>query len=174
MFKKTVFTKSFLRTKENNKLRLLTIFAWNIIRRGTGLFLICALVAFLTAKTYFNLGVNFKNQLLSSKDVETSIFERQNLEFKFIFFSEKLRFRVENLSIKEYLALFLTVSFLVKSFLALVHFFVMNYCYSLMALKLKKDLFRQFVRANFAQGALVSSQLITQFANDLDMIAEHI
>ncbi|CAG8710645.1 12602_t:CDS:2, partial [Racocetra fulgida] len=40
--------------------------------------------------------------------------------------------------------------------------------------KVIEYLFRHFIRANFPQGAMVGANLITQFANDLDAIADHI
>jgi len=47
----------------------------------------------------------------------------------------------------------------------------MNYAYDSVERDLKKDLFRHFIRAKYANSAEVSRNLITQFADDLDEIA---
>ncbi|CAG8646629.1 34919_t:CDS:1, partial [Racocetra persica] len=60
------------------------------------------------------------------------------------------------------------------SSLSSLHYFLMYYCYDGIERDLKKDLFRQFLRANYPQGSVVAPGLITQFSKDLDTIAEHI
>src|SRR5437764_3178208 len=47
----------------------------------------------------------------------------------------------------------------------------MNYAYDSVERDLKKDLFRHFIRAKYANSSEVSRNLITQFADDLDEIA---
>jgi ABC-type multidrug transport system fused ATPase/permease subunit len=47
----------------------------------------------------------------------------------------------------------------------------MNYTYDRLEQDLKKDLFRQFIRAKYANSVEVSRNLITQFASDLDEIS---
>ncbi|MEG7979105.1 MAG: hypothetical protein NY202_04355 [Mollicutes bacterium UO1] len=47
----------------------------------------------------------------------------------------------------------------------------MNYGYDRIEQDLKKDLFRHFIRAKYANSVEVSRNLITQFASDLDEIA---
>ncbi|CAG8466280.1 11807_t:CDS:2 [Gigaspora margarita] len=50
----------------------------------------------------------------------------------------------------------------------------MNYAYDKVEKDLKKDLFRHFIRAKYANSVEVSRNLITQFADDLDEIAHDI
>jgi hypothetical protein len=47
----------------------------------------------------------------------------------------------------------------------------MAYGYDSIERDLKKDLFRHFIRAKYANSSEVSRNLITQFADDLDEIA---
>jgi hypothetical protein len=47
----------------------------------------------------------------------------------------------------------------------------MSYAYDSIEKDLKKDLFRQLVRAKYTNSAEISRNLITQFADDLDEIA---
>jgi hypothetical protein len=49
---------------------------------------------------------------------------------------------------------------------------VLIYSYDKIEQDLKKDLFNHFISAPYPQGSKVSSALITQFANDLDTIAD--
>src|SRR5438128_7012387 len=47
----------------------------------------------------------------------------------------------------------------------------MAYAYDSVERDLKKDLFRRFIRAKYANSAEISRNLITQFADDLDEIS---
>src|SRR5215212_1647064 len=47
----------------------------------------------------------------------------------------------------------------------------MSYAYDSIEQDLKKDLFRHFIRAKYANSVEISRNLITQFADDLDEIA---
>jgi len=49
---------------------------------------------------------------------------------------------------------------------------VLIYSYDKIEQDLKKDLFNHFISAPYPQGSKVSSALFTQFANDLDTIAD--
>jgi len=56
----------------------------------------------------------------------------------------------------------------------LLHFYLNSYAYDSIERDLKKDLFRQFMRARYPNSSEVSRNLITQFAGDLDDIANSI
>ena len=64
----------------------------------------------------------------------------------------------------------LVLIFGVKSIFSLLHFYLNSYAYDSIERDLKKDLFRQFVRAKYHNASEVSPNLITQFASDLDII----
>lgn len=68
----------------------------------------------------------------------------------------------------------LILIFLVKSVFSFLHLYVNNYAYDSIEKDLKKDLFRQFIHAKYANSSEVSHNLITQFAGDLDVIGEGI
>ena len=57
----TVFSKSVLKTKKESKIKLLFRFTTNIIKKNLGLFLVCSLLAIVTAIINFNIGICFKN-----------------------------------------------------------------------------------------------------------------
>ncbi|CAG8455433.1 12951_t:CDS:2 [Ambispora gerdemannii] len=62
-------------------------------------------------------------------------------------------------------------NFFVKAFFSILHYYLMSYAYDSVERDLKKDLFRHFIRAKYANSSEVSRNLITQFADDLDEIA---
>jgi hypothetical protein len=64
---KTVFSKSVLKTKKNNKIKLLFCILGRIIKNNTKLFFFCSLLAVITAVINFNIGVNMRNALFSKE-----------------------------------------------------------------------------------------------------------
>ncbi|MCE8164011.1 MAG: ABC transporter ATP-binding protein [Candidatus Moeniiplasma glomeromycotorum] len=68
----------------------------------------------------------------------------------------------------------LILIFLVKSVFSLLNFYLNSYAFDSIERDLKKDLFRQFIRAKYPNSSEVSRNLITQFAGDLDSIANNI
>jgi ABC-type multidrug transport system fused ATPase/permease subunit len=148
----------------------------SIIRNNPIYFLFCSLFAIIVALINFNLGICLKNQFVTGKTTSsgTNIFTRQDYVFEFIFAPGGLRITRPDLSIWGFIAHIFPLYLFAKSSLSTIHYFLMHYCYDGIERDLKKDLFRQFIRANYPQGSVVVPSLITQFAQDLDTIAEHI
>ncbi|MCE8167080.1 MAG: ABC transporter ATP-binding protein [Candidatus Moeniiplasma glomeromycotorum] len=102
-------------------------------------------------------------------------------EFEFRFFKWRL-FRNENLGLWKdqnsrpfgFIPRVLILIFLVKSAFSLLHFYLNSYAYDSIERDLKKDLFCQFIWAKYPNSSQVSRNLITQFASDLDVIANGI
>ena len=67
MSSSTVFSKSFLKTKKENKFQLLFRFARKIISNNLRLFLACSLLAVITAIINFNIGIAFKDAFFTDE-----------------------------------------------------------------------------------------------------------
>lgn len=79
----TVFSKSVLKTKKKNKLKLLFLFSGRIIRNNPKLFFFCSLLAVITAIINFNIGVSFKDAFLTDeKTLSAQTIEIINQEVK--------------------------------------------------------------------------------------------
>src|SRR5438876_293472 len=73
MFPTTVFTKSVLKTKKKNKIKLLFLALGRVIKNNPLLFFFCALLAVITALINFNIGVNLKNFLMTREKTLTTV-----------------------------------------------------------------------------------------------------
>jgi ABC-type multidrug transport system fused ATPase/permease subunit len=102
-----------------------------------------------------------------------TVFTDDNFEFEFNFFGHYL-FKRDDLSIWWFTICSLVLILLVKSLFSLLHYYWMAYAYESVEKDLKKDLFRHLVRAKYRNSSEVSRNLITQFADDLDEIADSI
>lgn len=72
----SVFSKSILKTKKKNKLKLLFLFTKRIIQNNRKLFFFCSLLAVITAIINFNIGVSFKNAFfVDEKTLSNEIIE---------------------------------------------------------------------------------------------------
>ena len=72
----SVFSKSILKTKKKNKLKLLFLFTQRIIKNNPKLFFVCSLLAVITAIINFNIGVSFKNAFfVDEKTLSNEIIE---------------------------------------------------------------------------------------------------
>ena len=67
MSSSTVFTKSVLKTKKPNKIKLLFLVLGRVIKNNPLLFFFCSLLAVITALVNFNVGTNLVN-ILTSKE----------------------------------------------------------------------------------------------------------
>ncbi|WNE40565.1 MAG: Vitamin B12 import ATP-binding protein BtuD [Mycoplasmataceae bacterium] len=239
----TVFNKSVLETKKENKIKLLFLALGRIIRNNPLLFFFCSLLAIITALVNFNIGLNFRNLITSAikektlseqivekiekeegdkitegkireiietnfneKDkqqkevkekIEEKIKDKQTLtkkeikkeiekirvgertvfndkfQFEFNFFGYYL-FKSDKLDIYQFIACSLILVLVVKSTFSLLHYYWMQYAYESVEKELKKDLFQHLVRAKYRNSSEISRSLITQFADDLDEIADNI
>ncbi|MCE8163629.1 MAG: ATP-binding cassette domain-containing protein [Candidatus Moeniiplasma glomeromycotorum] len=238
----TVFTKSVLKTKKKNKIKLLFLALGKVIKNNPFLFFFCSLLAVITALINFNIGINVKNFLLTRektlttatiKEIENeggkekkeidrkkireilkreaneneerqkklkaeiekkikgegslkkkeakkiieeaslegrTVFNQSDFEFEFNFFGWRL-FRHDDLGIWGFIIYSLILILVVKACFSILHYYWMAYAYDSVERDLKKDLFRHFIRAKYANSTEVSRNLITQFADDLDEIS---
>ncbi|RHZ35190.1 hypothetical protein [endosymbiont GvMRE of Glomus versiforme] len=63
----TIFTKPVLKTKKQNKIKLLFLVLGKVIKNNPLLFFFCSLLAIITAVVNFNIGVNIKHALFSKE-----------------------------------------------------------------------------------------------------------
>ncbi|KLL02580.1 MAG: ABC transporter ATP-binding protein [Mycoplasmataceae bacterium RC_NB112A] len=260
----TVFSKSVLKTKKKNKVKILFLVLGRVIKNNPKLFFLCVLLGIFVAIINYNIGVVFKNAfMVQEKELTVAVNEKideekgennqpveyiskqrireitkeeyqkviqrnqksradieevksniekaekfagtdlipkkeakeiiekkgtigrkvwdKDYEFEFRFFKWKL-FKNKELGLWKdqesrpfgFIPRILILVFLVKSTFSFLHFYLNNYAYDSIERDLKKDLFRQFIWAKYSNSSLVSRNLITQFAGDLDVIANGI
>ena len=170
MPKATVFTKKVLQTNKKSRLKILFRVLERIIKNNPKLFFFCVLLAITTAVINFNIFVNFRNAI-QKEDI--NIFDKKNFNFVFKFFGGEF-FANNNLNIWGLIFRLLLLIFVAKSFFSLIHYYWNAYAYDLVEKELKKDLFRHFIRAQYANSAEVSRNLVAHFAGDLDSITRNI
>jgi ABC-type multidrug transport system fused ATPase/permease subunit len=171
----TNFTDLFIKVKKKNRAKLLFTFLRQVVVNNSRLFFFCTLLAVFTSIVNYNIGLNLRENFFPPSENENSgvnIFQKKNFQIIFTFF--KLTYSGPKLGIRSFALSFFIFILVVKCFSSLLHYYSMHYAYALIEKDLKNDLFRHFVRAKYSQGLKVAPELISQFASDLDMIAENI
>lgn len=113
-----------------------------------------------------------KDELEKIRIGEKNVFN-DKFEFEFNFFGYNL-FKENKLSIKWFIICSLVIILLIKSLFSILHWYWMSYAYESVEKELKKDLFQQLIQAKYRNSSEISRSLITQFADDLDEIADNI
>ncbi|WNE40306.1 MAG: Vitamin B12 import ATP-binding protein BtuD [Mycoplasmataceae bacterium] len=113
-----------------------------------------------------------KDELEEIRIGERNVF-KDKFEFEFNFFGYHL-FKENKLSIWWFITCCLVLILLVKSLFSILHWYWMSYAYESVEKELKKDLFQHLIQAKYRNSSEISQSLITQFADDLDEIADNI
>lgn len=175
--KRTIFSDSLLKTSEENKVIMLLKALKEIIKNKTKLFISCSLLAIITAIINFNISINVRNNFTSTKKIIKNSLDSSSINVKdkkdFIFEIKLIKKSLirENLNFWQFIFFLLTLVLIIKGVFSYLHYYLMSYSYDSIEGDLKKDLFSNFIRADYSNSSEVSNDLITQFSSHLDSIA---
>ena len=116
-------------------------------------------------------------ELLTSSDSKrnqrSENVNEKSYKFKFNLFGFKI-FEWKKCSIKVFLTRLFIIAFFFKSGSSFLNFYLLSYSYDLIEKDLKKELFRNVLKAEYVDSSEISKNLINQFSSDLDTIASNI